>query len=363
MRAVVLRAGELVLDDIPEPPLGPGQLLVEPLAVGVCGSDLSAWRHTREFTEASRLTGMDTFLFDPDRDLVMGHEFSSRVVAVGDGVEEYEVGDTLFTLPWVTDPNGVVHTVGYATDYPGALAERVVVQAAGHLKIPAGVSPDIMALLDPLTVGPRAISRSHIPASAGALVTGCGPVGLGAVAGLAALGIAPIVASDPSASRRELAARFGAHAIVDPRSDDPAAVWSGLASKKQRLYVFEASGAKGLLNTLFYQVPRLTRIYVVGSNMEQDVITPLVANYKDIAVEFCLSNPDEVESEFAKVFRRITSGEFDPSPVITAYTGLEGAPKVFEALRPGDPAGIEQIKVIIRPDLHTDAYLDPSAVR
>lgn len=62
---------------------------------------------------------------------------------------------------------------------PKRLAERVVVQAHGHLKIPAGVSPCAAAVTDPMATGLKGVLRSHIDVPAGKLVTGCGPVGRG----------------------------------------------------------------------------------------------------------------------------------------------------------------------------------------
>ena len=89
VRSVVLRGGLLRVGHVPEPVPGPGQLLVAPIATGVCGSDLSAWQHTEDYLAAHLDAGMDGGLFDPDQDLVLGHEFTSRVVAVGDGVTGY----------------------------------------------------------------------------------------------------------------------------------------------------------------------------------------------------------------------------------------------------------------------------------
>ena len=76
MRAVVLRDGELVLVETDPPHLGPGQLLVEPIAVGICGSDLSAREHTAAFLEGHALLGVHHSIFDPHRDVVLGHEFT-----------------------------------------------------------------------------------------------------------------------------------------------------------------------------------------------------------------------------------------------------------------------------------------------
>ena len=111
MRAVVMRAGQLLVSEVPEPPLGPGQLLVEPIATGICGSDLSVREHTSGFLQGHVLAGAEHSLFDPGRDLVLGHEFTSRVLELGEGVEEYVVGDELVTLPHVVD-SGVEAVLG-----------------------------------------------------------------------------------------------------------------------------------------------------------------------------------------------------------------------------------------------------------
>jgi threonine dehydrogenase-like Zn-dependent dehydrogenase len=291
MRAVVMKHGRLELKDVPEPRLGPGQLLVEPIAAGVCGGDLNALTLTDAFLDASRRSDMRTFIFHPDRDVVFGHEFTSRVLDVGPGVEDYAPGDTLLNLPIAIDDDGVAHCVGYATDYPGALAERVVVQAFGQLRIPEHVSPHLPAIVDPLATGLNGVVRSKIEPPSGAVVTGCGPVGMGAVWELARRGIAPIVASDPSAARRAMAAEFGAHDVVDPYEDDPVAAWRDLAPAGTPLYVYEAAGKPGLLNELLVSVPQFTRITVVGACMTDDAISPIIGIYKNVTIEFSMSEP------------------------------------------------------------------------
>jgi threonine dehydrogenase-like Zn-dependent dehydrogenase len=351
MRAVAMRKGELVLTDVPEPRLGPGQLLVEPVAAGVCGGDLSALEHTDDFLESSRSSGTPLFQFDPARDLVFGHEFTSRVLEVGAGVEGYAPGDLLLNSPLVVDEQGVAHCVGYATEYPGALGDRVVLQAMGQIKIPDGVSPFVPAMVDPLATGLNGVVRSKIGAPNGALVTGCGPVGLGAVWELARRGITPLVASDPSARRRQMALELGAEVAIDPYADDPVTAWRDLAESGQLLYVFEASGAAGLLNTLLYAVPSFTRITVIGACMTDDVIKPIVGIYKNVTIEFSLGAGLDTEYQFAATFEHIAAGRLPAETLITGWAGLEGVPEVFELLRPRDRRDIDHVKVLVRHDI------------
>ncbi len=352
MRAVTMLHGRLELKDIPEPPMTDDHLLVEPLAAGVCGGDLNAMEHADEFLHASRASGTPLFLFDPDRDLVFGHEFTARVAEVGANVDGYSPGDLLLVSPAVLDPDGVAHCVGYATDYPGALAERVVVSPYGHVPIPEGVSPYDAAAVDPLATGLNGVWRSKIAPPAGALVTGCGPVGLGALAALVEREISPIVVSDPSSARRDVARAFGAHVVVDPSEDDPVAAWRDLADASQRLYVYEASGKPGVLDSLLYTVPSYTRISVVGACMVDDPIRPIVGIYKNVTIEFCFGmGPDGDEYPFAATFERLADGRIDASKLVTGYAGLEAVDEVFQHLRPGSYADIDHMKILIRHDL------------
>src|SRR6266850_4286460 len=74
MRAALMRGARLVVDTVPEPTPGPGEVLVKTLACGICGSDLHALRHADRMVDAARRTG-SPFSVDPARDMVMGHEF------------------------------------------------------------------------------------------------------------------------------------------------------------------------------------------------------------------------------------------------------------------------------------------------
>ena len=153
MRAVVLRRGELVVDEVPDPVPGPGQVLLDVVACGICGSDLHCRHHAASFVASARRAGLSLFDFDPDRDLVMGHEFTGRVVAAGDGGgpgrgDERDAGPTGASEPGtlvVAHPAVRIgrrfHAVGYSNDYPGAYADRVVVDARGVLPLPPVPTP------------------------------------------------------------------------------------------------------------------------------------------------------------------------------------------------------------------------------
>lgn len=165
--------------------------------------------------------------------------------------------------------------------------------------------------------------------------------------------IHPLVVSDPSPQRRALAIRFGADQAVDPAHTDPVAAWRALAERQQRLYVFEASGRRGLLNELICRVPQHTCFFVAGACMELDVIRPVVALMKNVSVTF-LTAQDWDEDEytgFRVTFERIADGRVDAAALVTGYAGFDGVPGLFASLRPADPHAIEHVKILVRPEL------------
>ncbi|MBO2458300.1 zinc-binding dehydrogenase [Actinomadura violacea] len=353
MRATVMRGGRLVTDEIPEPKPGPGQVLVETVACGICGSDLSALAHTGDFLEASRDSGVDMFLFDPARDVVLGHEFSVRVLAAGPDTPGVVEGQYAVALPWAIDAAGVVRGIGYSNDFPGGYGERMVLQAMALEPVPDHVPPAVAALTEPLAVGFGNVARTGIGPDGSAVVVGAGPIGLGVVAGLAERGVAPIVVSDPSRLRRETALRLGAHRVLDPADQDPVEVWRSLASAGQALTVFNCVSATGLLNRLMHAVPPRTRIMQIGAVMSDDVIRPVVGVYKDLVIEMCLVYPHE---EYAATLRRIADGTVDAASLITGEVGLAGVPAAVDALRRPE----DHIKILVRPGLDGAAIRTPA---
>lgn len=353
----MLEDGRFVVREHPDPVPGPGQALVETAACGICGSDLSAVAHTEDFLSASRDSGTTSFLFDPDRPLVMGHEFSGRVLAYGPGARGPEPGTGVVGLPWAVDAGGVVRTVGYSNAFPGGFGERIVVQAQALLPVPDSLDLASASLTEPLAVGFGNVARSTAGEGTPAVVVGCGPVGLGAIAALLERGAQPVVASDPSALRRAAAARLGAHAVVDPSpspvpargepqgGEDPVARCIELAGPAARpMVVVNCVGAPGMLDRLLHTVPRGTEILQIGGVMTQDVIRPVVGIHKDVTIRMCLTYPPQ---EFGSTLARLADGRIDPAALVTGEAGLGGLDAAFASLRRPE----EHIKVLIRPGL------------
>jgi L-iditol 2-dehydrogenase len=243
MRVSVLReAGQLELADWPVPRPGPGEVLVAVRSVGVCGSDVHYFQHGRIGDFVVR------------RPLVLGHEASGRIVAVGAGVDGGRVGARV-----AIEPGAACGVCGeckagrynlcpdmrfFATPpVDGALAEYVVVRADLAFDLPDSVSDDAAALLEPLSVGIWANRKAGVTAGSRLLIAGAGPIGLVTAQVARALGATTIVVSDIAGHRLAAARAHGATValraadVADAGADfdafvdcsgAPAAITSGL---------------------------------------------------------------------------------------------------------------------------------------
>ena len=218
VRALVCQSGRLEVADVAEPSPARGQLVLDVVACGICGSDLHARHHCDELAEDAALSGYDDFMRSAEP-VVMGHEFCGEVVEGGLGTRT-KPGTAVVSMPLVRAAEGV-HLVGLTTKAPGAYAERVAVQESVSFAVPNGLPPNLAALTEPMAVALHAVHRGEVGRRQAAVVIGCGPVGLGVIAMLKATGVRHVVASDFSAGRRALAEAMGADVVVDPAVDSP----------------------------------------------------------------------------------------------------------------------------------------------
>ena len=346
MRAAVLHDGRMVVrDGVPEPEPAFGQVLVEVAACGICGSDLHFARHGRTMLDRSReMTGMPAVMAQPEvdlaRDVYMGHEFSARVLEAGPDTVAPPPGTLVTSIPVLLSETGIAPIV-YSNTVHGGYAERMLLSAPMLIAVPTGVDPRHAALAEPMAVGLHAVNRSGITAGLGAVVLGCGPVGLAVIAALRLRGIEPIVASDFSPGRRRLAEQMGAHLTIDPRADEPFEAFARVGRGGVPV-IFEAIGVPGIIDSALRAAPPRSKLVVVGVCMERDAITPFFGIAKEIDVHFCLAYDWD---EFNASLRSIAEGAIDVRPLITGEVGIDGVPGAFDAL--ADPE--QHCKILVIP--------------
>lgn len=346
MRAAVMRRGRIEVDEVPDPRPGPGEVLVRTLACGICGSDLHVLQHVHRFAAATADEGSGEGI-DPERDLVMGHEFCAEVLDYGPGTARTLVpGTRVCSMPSLVRGRRMLG-VGYSHEVPGGYAERMVLNEALLLPVPNGLSTEHAALTEPMAVGLHAVRMARLAPDDVPLVIGAGPVGLAVIAALRLSGAGPIVVADFSPARRRLAEQLGADIVIDPARHSPYESWAaaahasaqGLRSPVSPLtgervlppgVFFECVGIPGVIDQMMVGAQRGCRFVIVGVCMEQDTIRPLLAINKELNLQFVLAYTPE---EFAETLGHIAEGRLAVAPLITGRVGVEGVAQAFSDLR------------------------------
>ena len=197
-----LTLSEVVVEELPDPVAGPGEVVCRVLACGVCGSDVSDTYVSRKLPA------------------VLGHEVVGEVLSLGSGVSSVAVGDRVVIHHHV--PCGVCRRClrGHETLCerfrstaldPGGFAERVRLSPAlvGELLALGDVDPVAGTLVEPLGCVLRAFDRAGLAAGDALLVVGAGSNGLLAVAAARARGVAAVWVREPRADRVEVARTLG----------------------------------------------------------------------------------------------------------------------------------------------------------
>lgn len=342
MKAAVYRRGEIVVDAVPDPVPGKGQVLVRTLACGICGSDLHFRHHAHSFVDLAVRAGAGAFAMDLDRDIVLGHEFCAEVVDYGPDTERrFAPGTKICSVP-VGMTGGAARTIGQSNEFPGGFGELMVLETSLALEVPNGLAASQAALTEPMAVGWHAVKIARLGPRHAPLVIGCGPVGLAVIAALKHAGADPIITADFSPGRRRLAKAMGADVVVDPTEMSPYEVWARESGGRRTCAIFECVGVPGMLRQVMEGAPAGAEITVVGACMEPDVIEPMFGIYKALSLRFALAYSGK---EFATVLNLLADGEINASALVTDRIGLAEAPGAFDALaKPGD-----QAKIIVEP--------------
>ncbi len=344
MRAAVARSEKLEVADIDDPLPGSGHVLVKTIACGICGSDLHAAEDLRRFADLTGRVGGPMAL-DPDRDLVFGHEFCAEIIDFGPGTERtLPLGTPVCSLPAIVGPSGP-QPIGYSNEFPGGLAELMVLQEALLLPVPEGLPAEHAALTEPLAVGRHAVARAELTGGEVCLVIGAGPVGLAVVAALRERGVGPVMAADYSPTRRRLAELVGADEVIDPAARSPYGGWADLGiptgvgelavmdmlgMQVRQTVIFEAVGAPGVLQAIVAGAPPRARVVVVGVCMQPDGIEPFLAVAKELDVRFAFGYSP---TEFATTLETLGRHEVPADALVTLRVGLGGVADAFAALR------------------------------
>ncbi|WP_152362675.1 L-idonate 5-dehydrogenase [Microlunatus speluncae] len=339
MRAVIAHgAGDLRVEEVADPTPGPGEVLVRMEWGGICGSDLSYWRHGSTGTAV---------LTEP---LILGHEVAGRVAAFGPGIEAtgYELGDPVTVHPATvvgdqelpdriagrSNLHRMVRYFGSAAftpHTPGGFSGFRVVSLDQLRAVPAGVELRAAAVAEPLGVALHAVHRAGDLTGRSVLVSGCGPIGVLVVAAARAAGAAMITAADVASYPLGIARRMGADAVVDLAAGEP------LPADVE--VTIEASGVPAAIGPVFAATARGGVVVQVGNlpgGPQPADLAALVSRELDYRGSYRFV--DEITDAL-----RLLAGGLDIEPLLTHTFDLGQVTEAFEVA-----AGPQSSKVMLR---------------
>lgn len=249
--------GLAVVEKSPREP-GPGEMLIQVRAAGVCGTDMSVYHDAGSFAQRVKIP------------TVLGHEMAGIVVMIGQNVDRVKVGDLVSIdshIPcWTCRAcmNGRAH-VCPNTRYPGldidgAFAEFVTLPASIAWVNPPGTDPKMAALLEPLGIAVHATLEGSGVAGQTVVVNGCGPIGLMNIAVARRFGARRIIAVDPNPARRSAAECMGADIVLDPTLESPVQHIRDLTGGDGADVVFEYTGQAAGVHNCFGMVGALGEV-------------------------------------------------------------------------------------------------------
>jgi len=343
MKAAVISAPyRFTIEDREMERAASGEVLIRVRSVGICGSDV----HGMEADGGRRRPP----------GLIMGHEAAGEIVAVGEGVTGWEIGDRVAIDPQLSCgychacergwknlcENGV--TIGSSRKQltHGAMREYIAVPPRQIYRLPEGLSFDEGATLDFVGNAVHVMNRANSKLGDNILIIGTGAIGLVAVQLAKLRGAGKIFAVDTSPSKLELAKKFGADRVINPLQEDVVAVVKEETGGYGADLVLEMVGLPATYETAIKATKMQGTVMALGfaANEVTLPIQPLLFN--EVTIVGCTG----FSFEGTTVLNMIADGRIDVKPLITHEYPLEEIERGFEVLLDKKS---DAIKVIIHP--------------
>jgi L-iditol 2-dehydrogenase len=344
--AVYIGESQVLVQGIPVPEIGPGELLIRVESCGICHTDLKK---------------IDYNLLPGPR--IYGHETAGIVAAVGEGVTKYEPGDRVIVFHHIPCKNcfycrkklyaqcPVYKRVGVTAGYEpagGGFSQYVRVfdwiVRSGVEKIPDGVSFDRASFVEPVNTCVKAVDQADVEPGEVAVVLGQGPIGLIFTRLLSRRGVR-VLATDTLQNRLRLARRFGASEAWNPQEVDIATEVAGQTEGRGADLVFVAVSAPGIVE----QAIRCSRpgsrilLFAQTSAKERVDISGADICVGERMVFGCYSASVDLQRESAEL---VFNDEIPVEELISHRVALNQISSGFELAKHPDE---DSLKIIVQP--------------
>lgn len=330
MKAVVLQKPfEVAIKDSKEPIPSEGGIKIKVEAVGICGSDVAAYR------------GTSPLCVYP---VVIGHEIIGQALDVTGKNEEFQEGDRVVLEPYIPCGRCYPCSIGrtnccmnlrvLGVHVNGGMSEYFCHPAALAHKIPENSnSLEELALIEPLVIALHAIHRVNLQAGEYVVIMGAGPIGnLIAQAAMNYGGI-PIVV-DLLDARLDLARSTGVRFTVNPATEKLVDRVKEITDGRMAECVIEATGAKNAVQSVLDLAAFAGRVALVGWPKDEIPLLTRLVTFKELSIY----GSRNAAGEFQEAIRLITEKKITVKPLISKVVGMEELPDSLRLLaeKPGD---------------------------
>ena len=317
------------LTDVPEPEVGHNDILIKIRKTAICGTDV----HIYNWDEWSQKT--------IPAPMVVGHEYAGEIVAVGQEVQGYKIGDRVSGEGHITCGHcrncraGRRHlcrnTVGVGVNRPGCFAEYLSLPAVNAFKLPDNISDDLASIFDPFgNAVHTALSFDLVGEDV--LITGAGPIGIMAAAVCRHVGARHVVISDVNDYRLELARKMGVTRAVRADQEDLRDVMADLGMTEGFDVGLEMSGAAAAFRSMLAVMNHGGKVALLGIPPSDTAIDWNQVIFKGLFIKGIYGR--EMFETWYKMAALLQSG-LDISPIITHRFTIDEFQKGFDVMRSG----------------------------
>ena len=348
MRAAVYRGkNDVRLETVPVPEIGPGEVLVRIHTCGICGTDLKK---------------ISTGSHSAPR--IFGHEMSGQIVAIGEGVTNFQAGDRVMVFHHI--PCGqcyycrhkvfaqcpVYKKVGASAGFEpsgGGFAEYIRVTdwivRKGMVKIPSLVSYEQASFIEPVNTCMKAVASLELERDETVLVIGQGPIGM-ILAILAKRTGATVVTSDLYAQRLKISSSYGLRHNINASSEDPAKRVRELTEGRGADAVILATAGNSLIRPAIDAARPGGRVMLFAQTQHSEVaIDPAAVCMDEKTLLGSYSASVDLQLENVQL---VFEGGIDFARLITHRFSLEQA---VQALQLASHPGPDSLKIVIQPGM------------
>ncbi len=340
MRCVAIKGvREFEVTEMDEPVSQDGSVVIDVKKTGICGSDIHYW-------VAGEPVG-----------LVMGHEYCGVVTNPGSR-EDLKVGDRVTALPISPCgeceackkgnpqycPNTWTYATGLSLTNPGGLAPKMSIRPDMVIKVPANVTDEEVAMVEPTAVGLHAIHLADIKVGAKVLVVGGGIIGLVSAMFARMEGASYVALSETNAARGEKAVKLG---VADEWFDakDPEFMNKIVTKTGGGFdFVIECCGNAPAVSSALMAVKPGGRVILVGVSMEPVTIPTMLAVMREIDVQGAIAYTKE---EFQTCIDLMENEQIDVLKFVDDIVGLDQVQASYERLTSGND---DAVKILVDPN-------------